>query len=101
MIVEGYTLNLYCDCPACTKGNRAQVYAQFGAETRIGATRQAKEAGWYLTAEDTRNITYAPGHWPADKLHNRQRVEQRRKAKQERKEWLKKVKQEQVVNKKA
>lgn len=84
MIVEGYSMDLYCDCPNCTKGNRAQVTEQFAGIDRISVTRQAKNAGWYLTAEDTRNIAYAPGHWPDDKLLNRKKVEQRKKLKAKR-----------------
>lgn len=99
MIAEGYTMDIYCDCPACTKGNRAQVYAQFCAEDRAAVTKQAKKAGWYLKSADTRNEAYAPGHWPEDKLRNRTKTEYRRRNREQAERIRLKEQQEATHNK--
>lgn len=53
MIVEGYTLHLYCDFRSCGKtswhadrGLYGQMVDEYGGKNKKEAWRQAKERGW-------------------------------------------------------
>lgn len=46
MIVEGYTMDLYCDTTLEHGFERGQ--AQYAGATRGDCTRQARRAGWIL-----------------------------------------------------
>lgn len=72
MIVSGYTLALYCDCPECQRKS-AQGYswdirgsprhAEFFTDSprcRQEAFKEARAAGWYIPRDESKSI--APGH---------------------------------------
>jgi hypothetical protein len=46
MIVEGYTIDLYCDFPGCKVGFEPYGTAQFGGRNKAEAWICAKSAGW-------------------------------------------------------
>lgn len=63
MIVEGYSMDLYCDCRECTAARRSgNLYhpAQFGAYSKGYTTRQARAEGWRISRD--RRFCFAPGH---------------------------------------
>jgi hypothetical protein len=68
MITEGYTMDLYCDCPECTKrfeSGYCDHPAQVFHNSKQAATKEARERGWTITRD--RMKCYAPGHKPVQK----------------------------------
>jgi len=61
MIVEGYTLDLYCDCDKCAVAHEVE-YEQFTGMSRTEVNKKAKAAGWYMERGIARNVTFAHGH---------------------------------------
>ncbi|GEM_PF-7129244 len=57
MIVEGYSMDFYCDCAEC--GSRFLGLQTAGFD-RSDATDQARKLGWRISRD--RMFCYAPGH---------------------------------------
>lgn len=60
MIVEGYSADFYCDCDACKAESWQQAEADFAGKNHTDCMRQARNAGWRISADKTR--CYAPAH---------------------------------------